>query len=51
MKRAVLYMTPAEGYFRVGLALGEKAAHAALDSDLPTAILEIVDTAPTYAEG
>jgi hypothetical protein len=50
-KRAVLYMTPLEGCFRVNFALGEKAVVAAHEIDLPDDILRIIDDAPRYAEG
>jgi len=51
-KRAVLYMTPWKGGFRVGLALGEKAVAAAKEGGgLPAEALEAIDEAPRYAEG
>jgi hypothetical protein len=50
-KRAVLYLTPLEGYFRAAFALGEKAAAAASEAKLPAAIWEAIDKAPRYAEG
>ena len=50
-KRAVLYMTPLAGYFRVGFAFGEKAVKAAHQSDLPASVLKLIDEAPKYAEG
>jgi hypothetical protein len=50
-KRAILYMTPCEEYFRVSFALGEKAVHAAHQSDLPPSALHIIDSAPKYPEG
>ena len=50
-KRAVLYMTPAEGFFYVGFALGQKAVDAARASDLPPAVLGVIDGAQKYAEG
>jgi len=50
-KRAVLYMTPLEHCFRVGLAFGEKAVLAAHQSHLPSSILKIIDDAPKYVEG
>jgi hypothetical protein len=50
-KRAILYLTPQEGFFYVGFALGEKAVHAALDARLPKRIVEAIDAAPRYAEG
>jgi hypothetical protein len=50
-KRTVLYMTPGEGFFYVGFALGEKAVKAAHESGLSDAILAVIDGAPKYAEG
>jgi hypothetical protein len=50
-KRAVLYMTPKEGFFGVGFALGEKAVAAARGGGLPAWAMEIIDEAPRYAEG
>lgn len=50
-KRAVLYMTPLAGYFRVGFAFGEKAVKAAHQSDLPASVLRLIDEAPRYPEG
>jgi hypothetical protein len=49
--RVILYLTPQAGSFRVGLALGEKAAAAARDRGRPASVLEIIDRAPRYAEG
>jgi hypothetical protein len=50
-KRTVLYMTPCKGHFLVGFALGERAVRTAHDSDLPEAILAVIDGATKYAEG
>jgi hypothetical protein len=50
-KRTVLYMTPREGHFLASFALGEKAVKAAHESALPASILEVIDSAPKYAEG
>ncbi len=50
-KRAVLYMTPCRGYFLASFALGEKAVKAAHESDLPPAVLAVIDGAKKYAEG
>ena len=50
-KRAVLYMTPCEGYFLASFALGEKAVKVAHNSDLPTSVLNLIDGAKKYAEG
>ena len=50
-KRAILYLTPQEGYFYVGFALGEKAVQDAFDSRLPKRIAAAIEDAPRYAEG
>lgn len=50
-KRAVLYMTPRQGAFYVGFALGGKAVAAARRAGLPDKILRIIDEARDYAEG
>ena len=49
--RIVMYMTPCKGYFLASFALGEKAVKAAHQSDLPRAVLDVIDRAPKYAEG
>ncbi len=50
-KRAVLYMTPCDGFIVVGFALGQKAVDAAHQSDLPQSILDTIDGSQKYAEG
>ena len=50
-KRAVVYLTPAEGFFRAGFALGQKAVDAAFESALPRTVLDTIESAPKYAEG
>ncbi len=50
-KRAVLYMTPADGCFHVGFALGKKAVAVARESGLPARVIEIIDGSQQYAEG
>ena len=50
-KRTVLYMTPCNRHFLVGLALGEKAVKAAHARPLPSSTLAIIDEAKKYAEG
>ncbi len=37
-KTGILYMMPAQGHFRVGLALSDSAREAALAADLPAAV-------------
>ena len=50
-KRAIVYLTPREGYFVAGFALGEKAVDASRTSDLPPHVVELIDSAQKYAEG
>ena len=50
-KRAVLYLTPSDGFFYAGFALGQKAVDAAHDSDLPPSVLDIIDNSQKFAEG
>ena len=49
--RTVLYMTPCEKHFVVGMALGEKAVEAAHGAGLSADILKTIDEATKYAEG
>ena len=49
--RILVYLTPGEGRFRVGMVLGKKAAAAARMSGLSEAAAGIIDSAPAYAEG
>ncbi len=44
-------MTACESYFLASFALGGKAVQTARSSDLPAAIMQVVDTAQKYAEG
>jgi hypothetical protein len=50
-KRAVVYLTPVEGFFLAGFALGRKAVEVAERSELPRSILDAIANAPKYAEG
>lgn len=50
-KRTILYMIPCESYFLASLALGEKAAKATHETDLPVSVLKVIDSAKKYAEG
>jgi hypothetical protein len=49
--RVIVYMTPADGYFRFSLVLGEAAVRAAHSLELPSHILGAIDSAKKYAEG
>lgn len=50
-KRAVVYLTPADGFFLAGFALGQKAVDSAFDSGLHRKVLDTINSAPKYAEG
>ena len=50
-KRAVLYLTPSDGFFYAGLALGQRAVDAAHDSDLPAPVLDVIASSQKFAEG
>ncbi|MCP4573461.1 MAG: DUF3788 domain-containing protein [bacterium] len=50
-KRAIVYLTPGEKFFRAGFALGEKAVAAVRNMGLPAETLELIDEADRYAEG
>ncbi len=50
-KRAILYMSPCEGFFLASFALGEKAVKAARSSSMPSSVLNVIDNARKYAEG
>lgn len=50
-KRALLYLTPCNGYFLASFALGEKAVEAAKVAKLSAGILRAIEEAPKYAEG
>lgn len=49
--RILVYLTPEQDRFRVGLVLGGKAISAARASGLSAAATAIIDAAPKYAEG
>lgn len=50
-KRAIVYLTPCKGYFLASFALGEKACAAAAAARLPARVLDLIASAPKYAEG
>lgn len=50
-KRTVVYLTPCDGHFKVGLVYGQKATDTALASGLPDDIKEVIRSARVYAEG
>lgn len=49
-KRAIVYLTPREGFFYAGFTLGEKAVKVARQSGLPVSVMSIIDSAKKYAE-
>ena len=50
-KRAIVYLSPARGWFLASFALGDKAVRAALEAGLPAPILELIRGAKRYVEG
>jgi hypothetical protein len=50
-KRAILYLVPCEGGFRIGIALPEGAVEAAHGAGLPQCVVALVDAAPRFPEG
>jgi hypothetical protein len=50
-KRVILYLTPCEGFFYAGFALGEKAVAAAHESDLMSPVISLIEGSQKYAEG
>ena len=49
--RIVVYLTPGEGSFWVGLVLGAKAVAAAREAGLSAAAAAVLDVAPKHTEG
>ena len=49
--RNILYLSPCKGAFRAAFALGDKAAAAARQSDLPPSVIKIINEAKRYTEG
>jgi hypothetical protein len=49
--RNLVYLTPGEGSFRIGLVLGKNAVAAAREAGLSKGAAAILDAAPIYAEG
>lgn len=50
-KRAIVYLSPARGWFLASFALGEKAVRAALAADLPEPIVKAIEGAKKCVEG
>ena len=49
--RNIVYLIPAVETFRVAFTLGKKAVGAAMASDLPDGIKQLIKDAPVYPEG
>ncbi len=50
-KRAIIYLLPRDGYFKVALVFGQKATNQILESDVAAAIKSELQNARVYAEG
>lgn len=50
-RRAIIYLTPSNEYFMVGMVFGRKATDQALSISLSPNIKKIISTARVYAEG
>ncbi|BAX81658.1 DUF3788 domain-containing protein [Labilibaculum antarcticum] len=50
-KRAIIYLLPRQGYFKVGFVFGQKASDQIMASDINSAIKEDLAAAKKYAEG
>jgi hypothetical protein len=50
-ERNIVYLSPHQGCFTASFALGDRAVQAARASDLPPAVVELIDQAKRYAEG
>lgn len=50
-RRAIVYLLPRDNYFMAAFVYGEKAAAAALGSDISPEIKHIISSAKVYAEG
>lgn len=50
-RHALMYMIPHEEHFTASFAYKGKATQAALQSDLPAKIIEMIRSAPKYPEG
>jgi hypothetical protein len=50
-KKILLYLIPQQGWFLVGVVLGDRAVETARRAALPAAVLEQINGARKYAEG
>jgi len=49
--RAIIYLLPRKGYFKVALVFGQKAKETALETDISSALKTELRNAVVYAEG
>ena len=50
-KRAIIYLLPRDGFFRVAFVFGQKATDAIMRTDISELIKNELDAAQVYAEG
>lgn len=50
-KRAIIYLLPREGYFKVAFVFGQKATDQIMESDIAEKIKEDLQNAKKHAEG
>jgi hypothetical protein len=50
-KRAIIYLLPRDGFFKIAFVFGQKATNEVLKSDVATAIKTELESAKAYAEG
>ena len=50
-KRAIIYLSPREGFFRVAMVFGQKATNQILGSDISGFVKEELMKSKVYAEG
>lgn len=50
-KRAIVYLTPCDGCFIVGIVFGQKATDMAMQSTISESVKEEIMKAPVYGEG
>jgi hypothetical protein len=50
-KRVLVYFMPCDGFFKISLVFGEKAAKEALVSGISKEIKDMISSAKVYTEG
>lgn len=50
-KRAVIYLIPCDGFFKVAFVFGKKATEQALNSSIPDNVKKEISETKVYAEG